>query len=75
MMNNPTEEEFLEWRQSRVAEWFFRSVERDLQEQMFNRQLGGLMGKSVDQLALETAERLGYAAGVLAVSSVRFSDL
>ena len=74
-MNSPTEEEFLEWRKSYVGEWFFKSIERDLKEQMFNRQLGGLMGKSVDQLALETAERLGYAAGVLAVSSVEYRDL
>jgi heme oxygenase len=71
----PTEEEFLEWRQSHVAKFFFDEVERQLRGQMLEQQLQSLHDKTVDQVALATAETRGYVAGVLAVSAVEYNDL
>lgn len=74
-MNRPTEEEFKEWRDSRVAKWFFDTIEQHLRMQMLEQQVMRLQGRGVGEVAMQAAERSGYVAGVMSVESVDYTQL
>ena len=70
-----TQEEFDEWRKSRCADWFFDRVEHMLKEQIFERQFMRLQDKTVDEIALQAVENLGYIAGVLSIRGLEYQHL
>lgn len=74
-MNDPTKEEFEEWRDSRVAKWFFARIERQMTEELVNACLAPVENRSTEDIAYRVVERRGWAAGIVSVRELRYEDL
>lgn len=74
-MNDPTKEEFEEWRDSRVAKWFFDRIEKQLIEQIVNAAFAPVENRSIEEIAYRVVERRGWAAGVMSVRELRYEDI
>lgn len=74
-MNTPTKEEFEEWRDSRVAKWFFEQIEKEVTEQVMNAVFSPIENRSTEEIAYRVVERRGWATGILSVRELRYEEL
>jgi hypothetical protein len=74
-VNDPTKEEFDEWRDSRVAKWFFDRIDRQVTEQLVNAAFAPVENRSIEEIAYRVVERRGWAMGVSSVRELRYEEL
>ena len=74
-MNDPTKEEFDEWRDSRVAKWFFDRIDRQVTEQLVNAAFAPVENRSIEEIAYRVVERRGWAVGASSVRALTYEDI